>query len=176
MLFRSNATEAINLVSYAFLNATLKRARGGEAHDAFVLSEGDEIVVTEMEHHANIVPWQQTAKATGAKLRYIPLTADGRLDASHFDRLITGKTIGIFGVGSIAKTVAPRCKAFDMTVIGISSGPREVPGFDRMVHRDDLLEANETFALQLFNASGALITNAITTTPPPRKSSCRVTK
>ncbi|MGD0025705.1 MAG: D-2-hydroxyacid dehydrogenase [Xanthobacteraceae bacterium] len=55
-------------------------------------------------------------------------------------RLLTGKTIGIFGVGSIALTVAPRCKAFDMTVIGISSGIRPVPGFDRMVHRDALLE------------------------------------
>jgi D-2-hydroxyacid dehydrogenase (NADP+) len=56
-------------------------------------------------------------------------------------RLITGKTIGIFGIGSIAKTVAPRCKAFDMTVVGISSAPREMPGFDRMVHRDRLIEA-----------------------------------
>ena len=55
-------------------------------------------------------------------------------------RLITGKTIGIFGIGSIAKTVAPRCKAFDMTVIGISSGLRDMPGFDRMVHRDTLIE------------------------------------
>jgi D-2-hydroxyacid dehydrogenase (NADP+) len=56
-------------------------------------------------------------------------------------RLLTGKTIGIFGVGSIAQTVAPRCKAFDMTVVGISSGSsRAVPGFDRMVHRDALLE------------------------------------
>ncbi|MCC6780146.1 MAG: D-2-hydroxyacid dehydrogenase [Hyphomicrobiales bacterium] len=56
-------------------------------------------------------------------------------------RLITGKTIGIFGVGSIALTVAPRCKAFDMTVVGISSGVRPVAGFDRMVHRDSLVEA-----------------------------------
>ncbi|CAN0439233.1 unnamed protein product, partial [Phaeothamnion confervicola] len=55
-------------------------------------------------------------------------------------RLLTGKTIGIFGVGSIALTVAPRCKAFDMTVVGISTGVRPVPGFDRMVHRDALLE------------------------------------
>jgi phosphoglycerate dehydrogenase-like enzyme len=55
-------------------------------------------------------------------------------------QLITGKTIGIFGIGSIAKTVAPRCKAFDMTVIGISSGPRDMPGFDRMVHRDQMIE------------------------------------
>jgi D-2-hydroxyacid dehydrogenase (NADP+) len=56
-------------------------------------------------------------------------------------RLLTGKTIGIFGVGSIAETVAPRCKAFDMTVIGISSATRPVAGFDRMVHRSELLDA-----------------------------------
>jgi D-2-hydroxyacid dehydrogenase (NADP+) len=56
-------------------------------------------------------------------------------------RLLTGKTIGILGVGSIAETIGPRCKAFDMTVVGITSGTRALPGFDRMVHRDDLIEA-----------------------------------
>jgi phosphoglycerate dehydrogenase-like enzyme len=56
-------------------------------------------------------------------------------------RLLTGKTIGILGVGSIAETIGPRCKAFDMTVVGISSSPRPLPGFDRMVHRDQLVEA-----------------------------------
>jgi phosphoglycerate dehydrogenase-like enzyme len=60
-------------------------------------------------------------------------------------RLLTGKTVGILGVGSIALTLAPRCKAFDMTVIGISSGVRPVPGFDRIVHRDSLIEAVKDF-------------------------------
>ncbi len=55
--------------------------------------------------------------------------------------LVEGKTVGIFGVGAIAEELAPKCKALGMTVVGISSGTREVPGFDRMAHRDDLTTA-----------------------------------
>jgi phosphoglycerate dehydrogenase-like enzyme len=54
-------------------------------------------------------------------------------------RLLDGKTVGIFGVGVIAAALAPKCKALGMQVIGISGSPREVPGFDRMVARDDLV-------------------------------------
>jgi phosphoglycerate dehydrogenase-like enzyme len=56
-------------------------------------------------------------------------------------RLLKGKTAGIFGVGLIARSLAPKCKAFGMTVVGISSAPREMEGFDRMVHRDELSQA-----------------------------------
>src|SRR5206468_11301183 len=65
--------------------------------------------LSEMEHHSNLVPWQQAAKATGAKLRFIPLTADGRLDASHFDRLITSKTklIAVTGMSNVLGTINP---------------------------------------------------------------------
>lgn len=55
-------------------------------------------------------------------------------------RLIDAKTVGIFGVGLIAEALAPRCKAFGMTVVGFSSGPRAAPGFDRMYHRDELVQ------------------------------------
>jgi len=55
-------------------------------------------------------------------------------------RLLKGKTVGIFGVGAIARSLAPKCKAFGMKVVGISSVPREMPGLDRMVHRDALGE------------------------------------
>jgi len=56
-------------------------------------------------------------------------------------RLLDGKTVGIFGVGVIASALAPKCKALGMRVMGISSGPRQLPGFDRMVPRDDLVFA-----------------------------------
>lgn len=56
-------------------------------------------------------------------------------------QLIKGKTLGIFGVGAIAIELAPRCKAFGMKVVGITSAPRELPGFDRMLGRDRLLDA-----------------------------------
>jgi phosphoglycerate dehydrogenase-like enzyme len=57
------------------------------------------------------------------------------------NRLLHGKTVGILGVGVIAEALAPKCKAFGMRVIGISSAIRQVPGFDRMYHRDELREA-----------------------------------
>ena len=53
---------------------------------------GDEILITEMEHHANLVPWQQLCERTGATLRWLSVTASGRLDLDHLDRLITGRT------------------------------------------------------------------------------------
>jgi D-2-hydroxyacid dehydrogenase (NADP+) len=56
-------------------------------------------------------------------------------------RLIKGKTVGILGVGAIATALAPRCKAFGMSVVGITSAPRELPGFDRMLGRERLVEA-----------------------------------
>jgi phosphoglycerate dehydrogenase-like enzyme len=56
-------------------------------------------------------------------------------------RLLDGKTVGIFGIGVIAEALAPKCKVLGMTVVGISSAPRALPGFDRMVARDDLVQA-----------------------------------
>jgi len=78
LVWTSNATEAINLVAYSFSNASL--GLGGEAAERFALAAGDEIVVTEMEHHANLIPWQQLALRTGATLRFIPVHDDGTLD------------------------------------------------------------------------------------------------
>src|SRR5690606_12727918 len=56
------------------------------------LRPGDEILLTEMEHHANLVPWQITAEATGAVLRYVPFLPDGTLDLEQLPRLLTEKT------------------------------------------------------------------------------------
>jgi cysteine desulfurase/selenocysteine lyase len=95
IVFTKNATEAINLVSYSFLNATLKSLRGRPLPDGaerFVLAEGDEILVTEMEHHANLVPWQELADKTGAVLRWIGLTEEGRLDLEQLSTLLTQRT------------------------------------------------------------------------------------
>jgi len=85
MVFTRNATEAINLLAYAFTNST-DLVRNGAlttvGAERFVLAPGDEIVVTEMEHHANLVPWQEVCAKTGATLRWIGLTDEGRLDLS----------------------------------------------------------------------------------------------
>jgi cysteine desulfurase/selenocysteine lyase len=85
MVFTRNATEAINLLAYAFSNSTDLARNGALATvgaERFVLAPGDEIVVTEMEHHANLVPWQEVCAKTGATLRWIGLTDEGRLDLS----------------------------------------------------------------------------------------------
>lgn len=78
IIWTSNATEGLNLLSYAFLNSSLPGAAGPAAR--FALGNGDEIVVTEMEHHANLIPWQQLAERTGATLRFIPVDDNGALD------------------------------------------------------------------------------------------------
>ncbi|MFE2230433.1 cysteine desulfurase [Streptomyces kronopolitis] len=88
VVFTKNATEGINLVAYALSNA----ATSGEAAARFRLGPGDEIVVTEMEHHANLVPWQELCRRTGATLRWLGVTDEGRLDLSRLDEVITPRT------------------------------------------------------------------------------------
>ncbi len=95
LVFTKNATESLNLAAYSFLNATLKQRQGlalNPGEERFVIDVGDEIVVTEMEHHANLIPWQELCAKTGAVLRWIPLTDEGRLDLDQLDVLITERT------------------------------------------------------------------------------------
>ena len=79
-VWTSNATEGLNLISYALSNAALWAAqgRGDSALKDLAVGPGDEIVVTEMEHHANLIPWQELAFRTGATLQYIPITTTAR--------------------------------------------------------------------------------------------------
>lgn len=79
VVFTKNATEAINLVAYGMSNALTSDDPRAQR---FRLGPGDEIVTTEMEHHANLVPWQELCRRTGATLRWFPVTAEGRLDLS----------------------------------------------------------------------------------------------
>jgi cysteine desulfurase/selenocysteine lyase len=90
IVWTSNATEGINLVAYAMGNASL--GRGGVDAARFRLSAGDEIVVTEMEHHANLIPWQELAARTGATLRFIPILDDGALDLAALETIVTPRT------------------------------------------------------------------------------------
>lgn len=90
LVWTSNATAGLNLVAYAMSNATL--GRGGEAARRFALAPGDEIVVTEAEHHANLVPWQELAARTGATLRWLGVTDDGRVRVEDLDTVVTERT------------------------------------------------------------------------------------
>jgi cysteine desulfurase/selenocysteine lyase len=84
VVFTKSATESLNLIAYAMGNA------GPE--NPFHLQAGDSIVVTEMEHHANLIPWQQLATRTGATLRWFSVTDEGRLDLSNINSLIDEQT------------------------------------------------------------------------------------
>jgi cysteine desulfurase / selenocysteine lyase len=84
IVFTKSATESLNLLAYSFSNA--------EPGSKFAIGPGNSIVVSEMEHHANLIPWQQLAKRSGAELKWFGVTPDGRLDESNIDSLITSKT------------------------------------------------------------------------------------
>jgi cysteine desulfurase / selenocysteine lyase len=115
VVFTKNATEAINLVAYAFSNATAAGSRGSEGSEGserFRLAPGDEILITEMEHHANLVPWQQLCERTGARLRWIGVGPDGRFrrrDVDDIDSLITGRTklVALTHQSNVTGTIPP---------------------------------------------------------------------
>jgi len=92
VVFTKNATEAINLVAYTMQ-----------------ASPGDEILITEMEHHANLVPWQQLCQRTGATLRWLSVTPDGRLDLDHLDQMITARTklVALTHQSNVTGTIPP---------------------------------------------------------------------
>jgi cysteine desulfurase / selenocysteine lyase len=87
VVFTKNSSEALNLVAYTLSNATT--TPGAER---FRIGPGDEIVVTEMEHHSNLVPWQLLAQRTGATFRWLPIDDDGRLVESAIDEVINERT------------------------------------------------------------------------------------
>ena len=101
IIFTKSATESINLLAYAMGNA--------ERGNRFALTSADSIVVTEMEHHANLIPWQQLAKRTGAKLSWFKVTEDSRLDLSNIDQIITSNTkvVAITHQSNVLGTINP---------------------------------------------------------------------
>jgi cysteine desulfurase/selenocysteine lyase len=94
VVFTKNATEAINLIAMAWGRANL--------------GTGDVVVLTEMEHHANIVPWQMLAQERGIEIRWIGMTADGRLDLSNLDQLLAGaKALSFTAMSNVLGTIPP---------------------------------------------------------------------
>ena len=107
LVWTSNATEAVNLVAYALSNASA--GRGGPEADRLRLRPGDEIVTTEMEHHANLVPWQELAARTGATLRVIPLDDDGALRLDEAAAIIGARTrlVAVTHVSNVLGVINP---------------------------------------------------------------------
>ena len=94
IVFTKSATESINLVAYSLTEK---------------IKSGDRIVVSEMEHHANLIPWQQLAKRTGAELAWFEVTPEGRLDLSNIDTVITSNTaiVAITHQSNVLGTINP---------------------------------------------------------------------
>jgi cysteine desulfurase / selenocysteine lyase len=106
VVFTKNATEGINLVAYAFGNASIRTALGPESA-RFALEPGDEIVVTELEHHANLVPWQELCRRTGAVLRWYSVTDDGRLDLDSLELSERTKIVAFAHQSNVLGSVLP---------------------------------------------------------------------
>ena len=106
VVFTKNVSEAINLVAYSLGNAAAGPLRIGE---------GDEVVITEMEHHSNIVPWQLLCQRTGARLRWFSVTADGRLDLDQADNLINERTkiVALAHQSNVLGTINPVAEIAD---------------------------------------------------------------
>src|SRR5437879_3847683 len=95
IVFNRGSTESLNLVAHGWARKFLR--------------DGDEILISELEHHSNIVPWQLAAQATGATLRYIPITDEGLLDMAELPSLLTERTklVSISGMSNVLGTMPP---------------------------------------------------------------------
>ena len=101
IVFTKSATESINLIAYAMSNAP--------TGSRFALTSKDRIVVTEMEHHANLIPWQQLASRSGAKLSWFEVLPDGRLDLNSINSVISAdtKVVAITHQSNVLGTINP---------------------------------------------------------------------
>jgi len=99
IIFTRGTTTALNLVASGYARQTLR--------------EGDEIVITPMEHHSNLIPWQQAAKATGATLKYIPLQPNGTISLADVEKTVTEKTkiVALTYVSNVLGTINPIAEA-----------------------------------------------------------------
>src|SRR5664279_3785691 len=106
LIFTKNATEAINLVAYSLSNATFSDQ---PAASRFRIGPGDEIVVTEMEHHATLVPWQELCRRTGATLRWLEVTDEGTLDLAGLATVVNERTrvVAFAHVSNVLGTLNP---------------------------------------------------------------------
>ncbi|MBG7603994.1 MAG: SufS family cysteine desulfurase [Actinobacteria bacterium] len=118
IIFTKNATESLNLIVQSWGRANL--------------SEGDVVVLTHMEHHANIVPWQMLVAALGIEIRWVPLTARGQLDLTDLDQLLAGaKVFSFTAMSNVLGTITPVAKlcqaAHDAGALAIVDACQYVP-------------------------------------------------
>ena len=125
IVFTKSSTEALNLLAYSIGSAS--------SGNRFQIKAGDEIVVTEMEHHANLIPWQQLAKRTGAVLKWFEVDQSGRLDLSNITSVITDRTkvVAITHQSNVLGTIIPLAdlvkRAHEVGAIFILDACQSVP-------------------------------------------------
>ena len=125
IVFTKHSTEALNLLAYSIGNSPV----GNRFH----LKSGDEIVISEMEHHANLIPWQQLAKRTGAVLKWFEVNKDGRLDLSNIEGVITARTkiVALTHQSNVLGTIIPLSglvkRAHDVGAVFILDACQSVP-------------------------------------------------
>lgn len=134
LIYTKNATESLNLAAYAFSNATAKAQHAPDSvNERFVLRPGDTIVVTQMEHHANLVPWQEVCAKTGATLRWIGVDDDGRLEMDTLDRVIDPSTrvVSVVHQSNILGTINPvrtiMARAHEVGALGVVDACQSIP-------------------------------------------------
>lgn len=121
VLFTKNATEALNLVSYVL----------GDSRSPFAVGPGDVIVTTELEHHANLIPWQELARRTGATLRWFGVTDDGHIDLDSLDLDERAKVVAfthhsnVTGTGGPVAEMVRRCR--DVGALTVLDACQSVP-------------------------------------------------
>lgn len=119
VIFTAGSTMSLNMVAFGWARRHLQ--------------QGDEILLNEMEHHANFVPWQQVAAQTGAVCRFIPLTADGRLDMIRLEEVLSSKTkvLTVTGMSNVLGTINPvkelAARAHAVGAIIVVDGAQSVP-------------------------------------------------
>ena len=119
IIFTRNTTESINLVAFSWARANV--------------NAGDEILLTEMEHHANLVPWQLVAQEKDARLRFIPITDDGQLDLTEMDNLLTERTklVAFTQASNVLGTLTPVREIVDLAhsvgAVTLVDGAQGVP-------------------------------------------------
>jgi cysteine desulfurase / selenocysteine lyase len=132
IIFTKNATEGLNLAAYAFSNATALAQHGAAMDPRFVLGPNDSVVVTEMEHHANLIPWQELCAKTGAQLRWIGVTDDGYLNLDELDVIDeTTKVVSVVHQSNILGTINPveevMRRAHEVGAIGVVDACQSIP-------------------------------------------------
>ena len=126
VIFTKSATESLNFLAYSF----------GNKNSKICLKAGDEIVVSEMEHHANLIPWQQLADRIGAKLTWLSITNEGRLDLTNIAKVITEKTkiVAITHQSNVFGTIVPISQIVEAArAVGayvVLDGCQSVPHFE----------------------------------------------